>query len=1283
MAIIGELLKSRPSKKPTGNAIVPEAEGDDLEAPEPEPTPAPEVRFGPSAPRRGSSAGQGRGDDPGAAERAEEGGVSSLMKLGPNAPTTFEEKQDTATRGFTTGAIQGVGASGGVAGGIKLGALATLAVPVPGARIVGAIVGGVLGYFIGETVVDVLADPDIVGDAPLTFRTLEDVPEALRKFAVLGQTFGSFVGPTGAIVGAGKMGVRIIIDPTAGRLKQFAGNLINGMFDQAANRTGRFIATEVGAASSAAIAGSVAESVFPGEAGVRFGAEFLGGLLSPVRLIAGLGVDATRATIAFFKTINPQSRLDKTGRLLQQYIEGAGGDPQKLIIALQNFRMPDGTRPTVAMALGDDIASALEAEMRVIDLPFAGQSQSAARASLDALAVLVVMLKDMGRAGGSMAALTEAARLRDTAYRTLLQANINRAQEKAINSAKTIAGDVDKSRSALSLEAERTLSESMKMGRQLENQLWSQVKPIPASANRVVRMLNKLKAQMLDRASLPKLLEDTVADIQAAGALERNLRRNGLELAQVVEDATSKVASSVQRTFARAVLRKMGVTLGQVKAAAKTLSTEGLQKFRAEALEQAREADKAGKSQLARRLGLLAEAALDDIDSAFEKGLKNGSKLSAAYASARGYTHQFHETYTRAFGGVTREKGRRGQDLVPPEVLLHDALATGPEMRALRFKELEMATRFMFDLTDDAVQVPEAMLRATRMNVEKMLDAQESFIRLAAAEVVDPTTGLVNIGTLKKFLSGNEELLARFEPVQELLANALKSEEARRTLENATKSRLARIAKHNAFAKVLKVESAADAVGAAMNSANPVQEMTAIWNLARRGGAEAQAGFRIAFWEHVAGVALRNDGKGVSLPKLIETVDLPMRPGLPSALEMAAKQGWMRKSEIEQVKKFLELGRNIIRSQAVGPSGEMIFGGGMEDLTGAAADLLLRVVGAKAGRAVAGLAPGKGMDAGTSLISSYAGSRLMRQVFVRLPKLGLVRIATGALRGDPLAPGGEPYSLMIALLEAPPDPKAAIRLSQQVHAYAIGASLNFTSESVDVSIPSFADDDEEAADLEARPAPELRTELEDPFQSVGEAEAADGSLGENEQDIGGIAEGEPVDRGRGTGDIIEPDEGAGAPATQLPSDAEGATLIPEVEPDPKARPPFEDEVGALQVKEGVDLSELKPEALAAAHKARLIVETLGEEFVITSTGEEADGRLDTSKHFLNQAFDMRVRGMSQAKRKKITAELKESLGEEYDVVLKTDPPHIHIEFDPEGSRQPPKPRRRPSTADAL
>ena len=465
------------------------------------------------------------------------------------------------------------------------------------------------------------------------------------------------------------------------------------------------------------------------------------------------------------------------------------------------------------------------------------------------------------------------------------------------------------------------------------------------------------------------------------------------------------------------------------------------------------------------------------------------------------------------------------------------------------------------------------------------------------------------------------------------------------------------------------MESAADAVGAAMNSGSPVSEMSALWNLARRAGPDAQAGLRVSFWEHVASVSLRNDGKGISLPKLIEAVDLPMRPGLPSALDMAAKQGWMHKSEIEQVRKFLELGKNIIRSQAVGPSGEMIFGGGVEDLTGAAADLLLRIVGAKAGRAVASLAPGAGMDAGTSLIASYAGSRVTRQVFVRLPKLGLVRIATGALKGDPLVPGGEPYSLMIALLEAPADPKAAIRFAQQIHAYAIGASINFTSENVDVSIPSFSDEDEEAADEVARPAPELRTELEDPFTK-------------------GLSTQLPLGRAvhpslSALGEPETPISGGGDPATPLPSDAEGAVVVPEVEPEELTKAPFTDEVGALQAKQGVDLTTLRPEALAAAHKARKIVEALGEEFIVTSTGEEAKGRLDTSKHFLGQAFDMRVRGMSTARRKEIVVELKATLGEQYDIVLKSNPDHIHIEFDPGGSRQPPKPRRRPSTADAL
>ncbi len=1220
--------------------------------------------------------------------------------LPPGAP---ESAGETIARSAVSGAIRGTGVISGAVAGFKTGVAATAAVPIPGARVVGAIVGtiagGAAGYFIAEGAVDVLADPDIMGDQPLTVRRIEDVPPQFRSAAVFGDNLGMFIGPAGIMVGAAKQGVRIVINPGAGRLKTFAGNLINSMFEQAATRTGRFVGTEAGAAVSAGIGGAIAEEVAPGHAGARFGAELAFGIASPTRFIMGLGTDSVRLIARFFKSMSPEARLSKTGSLMQRYMRAAGGDPEAMAIALRNFRLPDGTKPTVAMALGDPAAAALEAELRIINLPFANQSAAAARRALETVATTIVMFKEMSRLGGSTEALMEVARARSKAFGSLIKMRIERARSEALAGAKRITGDTPSARAEISILAEEALSRAMKDGRRVEKLMWEGVESAGATPGRLLRQFRKVKRGMLPRAKLDPLIEGTIADFQAAQGVAGQLKKAGLDLHQTVAVFGTPLTGAKRRAI-RATLKELGLSVGQIKKAADDLSTEGLQKFRSEALEQARIANKAGEANLSRRLGLLAEAALGDIDGAYQQGIKSGTVSQAvadAYSSARAFSFEFHETFTRAYGGVTQALGRRGQDLVPPEVLLHDALSTGSEMRALRFKELEMATRFLPNMAEAGFDVSDDVLRATRMNIDKMLDAQEQFVQLAAAEVIDPETGLVSTKAIHKFLRDKSELLDRLPVVRELLENALKSEEARAAVEALAKTEVATtLAKGTALARLTEVESAADAVGAALSSATPIKAMTEMWDLARGGGAKAAAGFRIAFWEHVAEAARRSDGQGISLPKLIELIDHPIRPGLPTALEMAATQGWMTKQEIDVIRRFIDLGRNIIRAQATGPTGEMIFGGGIEDLTGAGADLLLRVVGAKGGRMVSQAVSGGGSTgAGESLIASYAGSKLMRQIFLRWPRLLQTKVITGAMSGDPLVPGGEPYSLMIALLEVPENPKAAIRLAQQIHAYGQGAAINLAA-SLDEDRGSLLDNpifrEAEADELEGArsQSPETapaRTEPEAPIADEGQ-EFGVPAGGEPEEAIPGAGEPEaalPAEREAALPAGGEPEAAiprAGTAGATIPGGEAKATIpggeaeatIPGGEagatiPGGEAEAPIPSTTVAapgnkapIKVKPGEDLSILQADALVAVHKAREIIEALGIEFVVTDVGGDAPGRVRNSKHFSGEAFDFRTRDMTKAQREKAATSLQAALGTDYFVLVESD--HIHVEFDP-------------------
>ena len=109
---------------------------------------------------------------------------------------------------------------------------------------------------------------------------------------------------------------------------------------------------------------------------------------------------------------------------------------------------------------------------------------------------------------------------------------------------------------------------------------------------------------------------------------------------------------------------------------------------------------------------------------------------------------------------------------------------------------------------------------------------------------------------------------------------------------------------------------------------------------------------------------------------------------------------------------------------------------------------------------------------------------------------------------------------------------------------------------------------------------------------------------------------------------------------------------------------FEAIPSETQTKEGVNLDDLQAQALSGAEIAKPILEAAGVDFVVTSTGPGDRANVDSvegTKHDIGQAFDIRIRDLKPEQVQAIVDQLKEALGDDYDVVLESD--HIHVEFD--------------------
>lgn len=103
----------------------------------------------------------------------------------------------------------------------------------------------------------------------------------------------------------------------------------------------------------------------------------------------------------------------------------------------------------------------------------------------------------------------------------------------------------------------------------------------------------------------------------------------------------------------------------------------------------------------------------------------------------------------------------------------------------------------------------------------------------------------------------------------------------------------------------------------------------------------------------------------------------------------------------------------------------------------------------------------------------------------------------------------------------------------------------------------------------------------------------------------------------------------------------------------------------MQLKNGVKIEGLKVEILLGLLILSDVFKTYDVPLVVTSA---LDGKhMHGSKHYQGQALDLRSKNASVDIQKKILAEGKEKLGENFDFILEgegTDNEHLHVEFDP-------------------
>lgn len=852
---------------------------------------------------------------------------------------SFSEMTGAAIESGGRGAAASTGFIGGAITGTKVGAaIAPFTGPAaPFVPFVTGLAGAVGGAIVG----------DELGGA-MGLREASDLPQELRPAGYFGESlFGSvpFMGlPYGLAASNYKAADTV------------TGRFLNQIIETAKKQPVRFGVAEASAASSAATFAGFSEQIAPGQTGTRIGAEVAGGVLNPTRL----ALTSTSFVVSTLKrahqSLSNSGRETASGELLGQLIALSNEDPAILSRMLQEQTLViDGKEIplTSAQITGSEALIGLEKYLSKVDPAFGAESQRKAKEALDVIKGSIAALRNTG----DPKAFEEAAKLQSAYFKSLIQARVDTAVNEAITAAKKVTTDTPEARALLNTQARDLLSSAIVESRKAETELWNAV-----DGTREVGFTN-----------LRTAYDDVTADLLPEIVNEKTPK--------IVRDFLKRISTPPEPEQSLLILPE---SVGRdINADIPGTNVSEMRQLRSELLDLARKSTTGGDYGQARIYNTLAEAVLDDIDSAFtESG-------DTAYQAARQFSKDFNETFTRSFVGKVTATGRYGSKIMP-ELTLTKALATGKEAGAIQLQELEEATRFM----------------VTRgfgdpNSVREMMSAQERIVRLAASQGIDAETGKINPSKLKAFVKENPALMERFPEIRDDINRAITTDSARAAMESLSKRQNLTMEKTKAFTSIAKAGQLTVA-NRMLISRNQEQDLMRMIKTAKVGGRtldgmeitpdQAAEGLQLAVID-AALFKARNRATGeININSFASFLFEPSVPGRKSPIQIMQENGVISADKVNNIRKLTEAARRIEQSQAAGGTGV--------DVSEDAGDMVLSLVARLTGSLAAGAMTSTAGTGGNSIIIHGAAARFADNIVKKLPVKARQQILVEAMN-DP------------------------------------------------------------------------------------------------------------------------------------------------------------------------------------------------------------------------------------------------------------------------------------------
>ena len=397
-----------------------------------------------------------------------------------------------------------------------------------------------------------------------------------------------------------------------------------------------------------------------------------------------------------------------------------------------------------------------------------------------------------------------------------------------------------------------------------------------------------------------------------------------------------------------------------------------------------------------------------------------------AYQAAREYSRVLNDVFSRSYAKDLTGFKTGMEERIPAEILVSKALGAGSDTNSLRMEQIQNTAKFLLD--------KEGYSENARQRLASINDAYKQVYKLGATKFRDPETGQINTKRLSRFVSDNKTALQKLNILEDF-ENIERTSNAFQAIQNKQSSINKRLLQQRDFAKVLQYDSSVSPVSLineVMTSSKPLQRLNDLYITAKRSGPSSVNGLKSLVLDYSFKNA--SDSKNNFNPYLFYEKFFTKRGDKTvSDFDIMRRIGLLTKEEGDNLKKLIIPMMRVQRSIALEGNVENFM-----DESSALTEFVLRSTGSKMGQKVFG----------SSLIAQSAGSKYIRNIFDKMPKLLTYQFIEDAMRNP---------ELLAAFLKKGKSSKEMVEVARTFHSALQGIGLGYYISEIEEPVEEIID----------------------------------------------------------------------------------------------------------------------------------------------------------------------------------------------------------------------------------